>query len=264
MPNAEVAAIVASTHAVAKYGGRHRLTRQRLEEMAEAYREGDFRFNFSHDPLRPADTEVVSAAVEPTEDGEWRLVVVFRVDDETRRAIADLEAEAARLGRPSLGMSYTTAVPFAQIGDGDPWMLLAADAAVYSENEILDAAALLPDEVSAEVAEYVEFGLVDEVVNVVFVLQQHPNVQVVELGLIGTAIADTCKALWRVGRRVRYRVQLRRQNGTRLDVVTQAESEDEVAQFTERIRELEDRVNELESELWEFKNRTWFQRLRNR
>jgi hypothetical protein len=260
----EVAAIVASTHAVAKYGGHHRLTKDRLEEMAEAYRRGEFRFNFSHDPFRPADTKVVSAVVEPTDDGEWRLAVVFQVDDETRRVIEAQEAEARRLGRPSLGMSYSTSVAFARVGDGDPVMLMAVDAAVYTEAEILEAAALLPDPIGAEIAEYVEFALVDHIVNVVFVVQQNPDVHVVELGLIGTAIAGSCKALWRKGRRIRYRVQLRRANGTRTDLITEAESEDDVLQFTSRIRELEDRVSELESELWEFKNRKWIRRLLNR
>lgn len=232
--------------------------------MADAYRRGEFRFNIRHDPFMPADTEVVSAVVEPTDDGEWRLAVIFQVDDATRLAIQALEAEAHRLGRPSLGMSYSTSVSFARVGDGDPVMLLAADAAVYSEDEILEAAALLPEEVSADIAEYVEFALVDEIVNIVFVVQQNADVQVVELGLIGTAIAGACKTLWRNRRRIRYRVQLRRENGTRTDIITEADSEDDVVVFTERISELEGRVNELESELWEFKNRTWVRRLLNR
>lgn len=228
--------------------------------MAEAYRRGESRFNFSHDPSRPAEAEVVSALVEPTDDGEWRLAVVFSVDDETRLAIQALEAEAHRLGRSSLGMSYSTTASFARVGGGDPQMLFAADAAVYTEDEILKAAALLPEGINAEVAEYVEFALVDEIVNIVFVVQQNPDVHVVELGLIGTAITGACKALWRNRRRIRYRVQLRRENGTLTDLITEATSEDDVVEFTERISELEDRVNEIESELWEFKNRTWVRR----
>lgn len=261
MTQVEVTAVVASTHAIKKYDGRFRLTRDDLEDMVAKYEAGVVQMNYGHDPSKPGRTEVLSAHIEPTDDGEWRLVVNFSVDEESWNAFV-IDAEARGVTNP--GMSYSRTVPFCQTGEGDAVVLVAGDAAAYSQSDILAAARSLPSDLPVVAAEYVEFGLIDEVVNVLVVWQQHPEVQNFEWATFGGLVYPVLQRLARVGRRIRYRIQVRRANDTHVDIVSEIDTAEELAAFVERIGELEQRVDSLESELYEWREGSWWRRLRSR
>lgn len=256
-PQNEITAVVATTHPLEKYNGRFRATREDLEELAEAYRAGQMRMNFGHDPSQPSDASATQVVVAPTDDGEWKLVVTFVIDSGEWEVIA---RRAEELGLPSVAMSYARTIEFAAVGEGEPALALSADAAAFTQDEILDALRLLPPTVPASAGEYVQFALVDEVVNIVIVLQQSSTAQSFAWATYGALLLPTLKKLRKTGHRIRYRFLVRRDDGPETDVIATADTDEQFEEIMSRLNELEQLVDDLQSEVWEFQNRGWFRR----
>lgn len=260
-PKNEITAVVATTHPLEKYDGRFRATREDLVEMAEAYRAGQMRMNFGHDPLQPSDVSATDVAVMPTDDGEWKLVVTFVIDSDEWEVMA---RRAEEQGLPSLAMSYSRTVPFNTVGDGEPALAISADAAAFTQEEILDALRLLPPTVPASAGEYVQFALVDEVLNIIVVVQHNSAAQSFGWATYGALLLPTLRKLRKTGQSTRYRFLIRRADGPETDVIAAVDTEEDFEEMMSRLDELEQRVDELQSEVWEFQNRGWVRRVLRR
>jgi len=133
MATVTIRARITTTHPVAAYGG-VQLSEDVVRSIANAIASGEMPMLFNHDLSRPMHTSNVAAGVEPTEDGYLAAWAEFDVDQSAWEAY---EAERDALGAPG-GMSFAAASPIPGHDDiEEPEVLIAADAAHFSDDEIL-------------------------------------------------------------------------------------------------------------------------------
>lgn len=226
--------VVASTHKLEKYGGRFRLTRGELENLAAYYGSPATRVTFQHDPTKPSTLRALSTIIEPTGDGEYALKVNFEADeDEWTTWLKD----GRKHGAP-LGFSYTRYIPFAGPKGVEPTFVIAADAEFYTQDDIRRAAERLDMDEPVILAELAQFAASD-LCQVVVEVQRAPST----LDTWGPAVLESVwpvlLALAKLGRWVRYKVRLRRQHGGALDGVVDTDDPAVLAQAGEDAAKLD-------------------------
>jgi hypothetical protein len=135
---------LATTDYVPSYGG-FRLSLQELELMLDELNARAVQTRLFHDSRRPLHVENVEASIEQRPDGGHVLWVEFDADED---GWAEYEAERDAKGGPG-GLSFTLLGTFENLpGRGEPTsvsVVLAADAAHFSDQEIRAAADALAD-----------------------------------------------------------------------------------------------------------------------
>lgn len=190
-----VRARLATTHPVAVYGGL-RLSRSVIEDFAAAVKAGDLPMHLDHDIRRPLAVEIVDTGVEHLPDGEFAAWAEYLISEE---AWADWQSELAAAGA-SGGMSFTCSVPIGtRVQPAGAQAQLAGDAAHYSDDELTAAAATLEGALStpAEAEQLLQFNAV----SVAMVVIEFTTDLLASVGpsVLGSALWDACKLLWRPG-----------------------------------------------------------------
>jgi hypothetical protein len=226
--------IIATTHRLDKYDGRFRLTVEDLHEMEQAYWRGEVIHTAQHDPSQVSTREVAEASVEQLEDGEYALVVNFRVDE--REWSAALEKR--RQGIP-VAWSYSSLVSFGKLGTGETGFVVAADAGSYTQDEIVEAAALIEASEAVEVAELVQFGAAD-VCQVVIVVQQHQStLQQWGPSVAGGLAWPALLGLARATKWARHRVQFVRRDKSVLETIVETDETSVLESAGQHLKELD-------------------------
>jgi hypothetical protein len=139
-----IRATLATTDRIPAYGG-FRLSVEELETILGELKAGAVETRLSHDSRRPLHVENVEASIEQRPDGEYALWVEFDADED---GWAEYEAERDAQGGPG-GLSFTLMGTFENLpGRGEPTsvsVVVAADAAHFSDQEIRAAAEALAD-----------------------------------------------------------------------------------------------------------------------
>src|SRR5262249_37594260 len=139
-----IRATLATTDRIPAYGG-FRLSVEELETILDELKAGAVETRLSHDSRRPLHAENVEASIEQRPDGEYALWVEFDADED---GWAEYEAERDAQGGPG-GLSFTLMGTFENLpGRGEPTsvsVVVAADAAHFSDQEIRAAAETLAD-----------------------------------------------------------------------------------------------------------------------
>jgi hypothetical protein len=169
---------------------------------------------FNHDATRPLDVKILDAKVVALEDGEFALDATLEAEAD---AWATVQAEWARAGVRG-GMSFTATSPQAgpQSG-GTAQIVLAADAAAWSDEDRAAAAALLDAVVPTQVDRLFQFSAV-ELATVYLVLGN------VALGVLGNAAYDAIRRLFR-GRTASTRLEIQRtdRNGATVKAIVETD-----------------------------------------
>jgi hypothetical protein len=135
---------LATTERIPAYGG-FRLSVEDLETILGELKAGATETRLMHDSRRPLHVENVEASIEQRPDGEYALWVQFDADEDRW---AEYEAERDAQGGPG-GLSFTLTGTFENLpGKGEPTsisLMVAADAAHFSDQEIRAAAEALTD-----------------------------------------------------------------------------------------------------------------------
>jgi hypothetical protein len=211
-----ITGVLATTHALDKYCGRFRASLADLEEMRDAFLQGSMASSMHHDPSQAFDARPVKAWIEEMPDGEHCLKVEYEVDAAVHE---QFEAARAAAGAPG-NLSYARTVGFGDIQrQGPAAMLIAGEASNFSQEEIAQAARLLPGEESIALAELVEFAADDACRIVVVVAEQHSLLREYGPAALSALLYPTLQALWRAGKWVRVQLQFRRDDGSRLEAV---------------------------------------------
>jgi hypothetical protein len=158
MATVRIRARVTTTHPVAAYGG-IQLSEDVVRDIAAAIASGDMPMLFNHDLSRPMHTSNVVAGVEPTEDGYLAAWAEFDVEQSAWEAF---EAERDALGAPG-GMSFAAASPIPdheELEESD--ILIAADAAHFSDEEILVGERKLSALGKAHGSRYYQFAVIPD------------------------------------------------------------------------------------------------------
>lgn len=216
MPSTTVTGVLATTHALDKYGGRFRASLADLEEMRDAFLAGSMTSTMHHDPAQAFDALPVNAWIDEMPDGEHCLKVSYEVDAAVHE---QFEAALAAAGAPG-SLSYARTIGFGEMQrQGPATLLIAGEASNFSQAEIAQAARLLPGEDSIDLAELVEFAADDACRVVVVVAEQHSLLREYGPAAFGALLYPALQALWRAGRWVRVQLQFRRDDGSRLEAV---------------------------------------------
>jgi len=226
---------IATTHRLDKYGGRFRLTVEDLHEMVQAYRRGEVTHTRQHDPSQISAREVVEASVEQLEDGEYALVVNFKVDE--REWSAALERR--RQGLPA-AWSYSSLVSFGKLGSGETGFVVAADAGSYTQDEIIEAAASIEASEAVEVAELVQFAAAD-VCQVIIVVQQHQStLQQWGPSVAGGLVWPALLGLARAAKWARHRVKFEHPDKSVLEAIVETDETSVLKSAGQHLKELDD------------------------
>lgn len=258
--------IIASTHTLEKYQGRFGLSVADLVEIAATMREGGIKVNQQHDPLRPSTMKLISAEVEQLDDGENAFLKVnFMVDEDEWETFL---TEVQQLGVPG-GFSYTRLVPFAQSKAGQTSVVIAADAAFFTQDEISVAASFYGSDEVVELAELVQFSATN-MCQVIVVLQQPTTTTLQTWGpaVVGGLIGPVLLAFVKVGNIIRYRLQLRSVDNEldQMEAVVETADREVLIDAIDRLAQLEESWQKgKHSQLWKFDepSRLWIRRKRD-
>jgi hypothetical protein len=153
-----IRATLATTERIPAYGG-FRLSLQDLETILDELKTGAVETRLSHDSRRPLHVENVKASIERRPDGEYALWVEFDADED---GWAEYEAERDAQGGPG-GLSFTLMGTFENLpGRGEPTsvsVVVAADAAHFSDQEIRAAAEALADAGPVKASRFYQFAV---------------------------------------------------------------------------------------------------------
>ncbi|MBI4935706.1 MAG: hypothetical protein HY828_17630 [Actinobacteria bacterium] len=150
--------IVATTHPMRAYGG-VRFSREALAGLADSLNKGKTPWHLEHDALQPLDAEVIAAGLNERDDGEAEVWAELRVDGAQWGAYERAVVEAGAPGGISVSATSTISrhpgPPGAPVGVE---VVVAADAAHFSDEEIDAAAAEIAHNVPARSAELFQFS----------------------------------------------------------------------------------------------------------
>lgn len=180
-----VKALVASTHPVDKYP-EWKISRDALEGLARALREGKIPMLFEHDVTQTIQARVIDAYTAPVDDGHHAVAAVFEVDADAWSEVETRFRVAGVLG----GFSYRATAPQFPSKTGlDALVTLAVDAAAWTDKDRADAGALLDSVVPTRTELLFEYsGL--ELATLLIVIGQG-----VGLGILANAAYDAVKLL---------------------------------------------------------------------
>lgn len=177
-------AIVATTHAVDKYGG-VKLSNSALRQIAEALNGGLLPMLGHHDWTKPVRTQEIEATLVELEDGEQAVRLEGFVNQ------ADWES----VGRIR-GMSFSTFVPIGRadgLNPDAPALKLSADAGWFNDEAIGEAASIMSELAPVEGARLLQFSAVDDAR--VILEMSYPFVLTLGVGLATNAVWDGIKHL---------------------------------------------------------------------
>jgi hypothetical protein len=150
MERVRVTAIIATDHPVAAYGG-IQLSREALEEIADAVRSNRFPMLVQHDATRPLNAHVIDSQVRERADGHCEVWAEFDAD---REAWESYERDRDAAGAPG-GMSIAFMRPYGVFkGEGSAHreiVQIAADAFHFSDEDLADAGQVLAPYVDVQV-----------------------------------------------------------------------------------------------------------------
>jgi hypothetical protein len=203
MPKLVVKGRIASTHPVDKYPG-GRLAAEALEGLAERLRTGDVPMLFDHDARQTIVADWTDAEVVPLDDGESALEVTFEIDAEVWAQVQDKFDDVGVVG----GFSFTSTVSQVAPRSGRPAaVVLAADAAAWSDHDRAEAGALLDVVIPTQTDRLFQYSGV-ELATIFLVLAQE-----VSLGVLGNAAYDALRHL--IGRRTEQtRIEIHRRDAS--------------------------------------------------
>ncbi len=221
MPLTTVTGVLATTHVLAKYGGRFRASAADLEDLRDAFLGGAMTPSMSHDPAQAFEARCVNAWIEELPDGEHCLKVTYEVDAAVHERF---QAALTTAGAPG-ALSYAKNVNFGEVERPGPvTMLIAGEASNFSQADIADAARLIPGEDSIVLAELVEFAAEDACRIVIVVAEQHSLLREYGPAAFGALLYPTIQALWKAGKWVKVQLQFRRDDGSRMEAVVGTDS----------------------------------------
>jgi hypothetical protein len=184
MPKRTITGRIATTDRVPKYG-EWRLTRDVLEEFAERVQNDELPMLFEHDAAHPIAAVWVSSEVVALDNGEYALDATFEVVESDWEVV---QAKWAEHGVPG-GFSFTATTEQAPPASGEaPVVVLAADAAAWSDADRAEAAALLDEVVPTATARLFQYSAAVEAATV-FIISG------VGIGVLGNATYDALKRL---------------------------------------------------------------------
>lgn len=190
----EIEAIVTTSHPVAAYGG-VKLDDAVLDQVARALAAGELPMLNSHDVRRPLWSKVHEARVRDRDDGfkeVWARILV------ERDSWNEYESDRLAAGAPG-GFSFSATEPIAVLPSSsdrdDAPLMLAGDAAHWSDDELLNARAVLSGVGEVSVARRYQFAQTPEAVLVLVIALPELT------GLLSNAAYDGLKRLFNEDRR---------------------------------------------------------------
>jgi hypothetical protein len=175
---------IATTNIVGKYPD-WEIPPSVLEAMAEELRKGRLPLLFDHDLTQRLDGRVVEAQVVDTDDGHRAVEVELDVDAETWESVDARFKEAGVLG----GFSYrATAIQEPSPSRLPASVVIAADAAAWSDDDRKEAASLIEAAAPTDAAYLFEFSAI-EIATILLVLEG------IGIGVLGNGAYDAIKKL---------------------------------------------------------------------
>jgi hypothetical protein len=188
MPRVET--ILTTTQPNPAYGG-IQLSREILEQLAEAVRTQSIPMMRNHDGRTQLRVSNVEAGVRERPDGEFEAWANFDVHDDDW---AEFENELAESGGPG-GMSFSMSQPFASlVRPGAPRIRITADAHHFSDEQLLAAGDAIAAVASVQVERLYQFSHLPPALVVVQYLAD-PTVQV-SLNVLSNYLYDAIKGFF--------------------------------------------------------------------